>query len=165
MKCAPGDEVTCVFTLHGPAQAGTYPLAYRLSTSAGIAVAFSPRQTIVVTPVGPNPTFDNAVLTILQAPISVRVTETHLIIVNARNTGSTTWGPPNYELQLRRTGAIALPQNSAALGSPVPPGQSRAFQFALQGAANPGPGGFSVQVVGPSGAFGQSVGQSVVCRP
>jgi len=72
---------------------------------------------------------------------------------------------PSYALRLNRTGRIALPQNSAALTGTVAPGQSRAFTFTILGAATPGYGGFSVQMGGPSGAFGQSVGMAVVCQP
>lgn len=158
----PGDEVTCVFTLHAPAQPGTYTLAYRLASSAGANLAFSPRQFIAV-PAGT--AFDNATVTIDQAPGSVRVGAAAIVIVTARNTGSTTWSSPSYLLRLNRTGRIALPQPSAALTGTVAPGQSRAFAFTILGAATPGSGGFSVQMGGPSGAFGQSVGMAVVCQP
>jgi len=160
----PGDEVTCVFTLHAPAQPRTYTLAYRLASSAGANLAFSPRQFIAVT--GPAGTaFDNATVTIDQAPGSVRVGASAIVIVTARNTGSTTWSSPGYLLRLNRTGRIALPQPSAALTGTVAPGQSRAFIFTILGALTPGLGGFSVQMVGPNGAFGQSVGMVVVCQP
>ena len=160
----PGDEVTCVFTLHAPAQPGTYALAYRLASSAGANLAFSPRQSIAVTG-PPGGAFDNATVTIDQAPGSVRVSTAATVIVTARNTGSTTWSSPGYLLRLNRTGRIALPQPSAALTGTVAPGQSRAFTFTILGAATPGSGGFSVQMGGPSGVFGPSVGMAVVCQP
>jgi hypothetical protein len=37
--------------------------------------------------------------------------------------------------------------------------------FLIVGASTPGSAGFSVQMGGPGGAFGQSVGQSVVNQP
>lgn len=160
----PGDEVTGVFTLHTPAQPRTYTLVYRLTSSAGANLAFSPRQFIAVA--GPAGTaFDNATVTIDQAPGSVCVGVAAIVIVTARNTGSTTWSSPGYLLRLNRTGRIALPQLSAALTGTVAPGQSRAFIFNILGAPTPGSGGFSVQMGGPSGVFGQSVGMAVVCQP
>ena len=160
----PGDEVTCVFAVHAPATPGTYPLTYRLASSTGARLAFSPRQSIAVTnPAGT--AFDNATVTILQAPGSLHVNESGTVIVNARNTGTTTWAPPGYGLTLLRTGRIALPSNQAALTGAVPPGQTGSFTFTIQGAANPGLGGFSVHMASPSGSFGQSVGMNVVCQP
>jgi hypothetical protein len=160
----PGDEVTCVFALHAPAQPGTYTLAYRLASSTGASLAFSPRQSIAVTGIS-GTAFDNATVTIVQAPGSVRVNATAIVIVTARNTGTTTWTGPNYLLRLNRTGRIALPQNTAALPGAVPPGQTATFVFTIQGAATPGTGGFSVQMGGPGGAFGGSAGMTVVCQP
>ena len=160
----PGDEVTCVFALHAPAQPGTYTLTYRLTSPTGAPLAFSPRQYVAVTnPIGT--AFDNATVTIVQAPGSIRVNASAIVIVTARNTGTTTWSSPNYLLRLSRTGRIALPQNTAALTGSVTPGQTGTFTFIIQGAATPGTGGFTVQMGGPSGAFGQSVGMSVVCQP
>jgi serine protease len=161
----PGDEVTCVFSLRPPAQPGTYTLSYRLTSPAGANLAFSPRQAIAVTSPGAA-AFDNATVTIDQAPGSVKVNAAATVTVTARNTGSTTWSSPGYSLVLRRTGRIALPQPSAALAGPsVAPGQSRTFTFTILGAATPGLGGFTVQMGGPSGAFGQSIGMNVVCQP
>jgi len=94
----------------------------------------------------------------------VRVNATAIVIVTARNTGTTTWSSPNYVLRLNRTGRIALPQNTAALTGPVAPGATGTFVFTIQGAATPGTGGFSVQMGGPGGAFGQSAGMTVVCQ-
>jgi hypothetical protein len=42
--------------------------------------------------------------------------------------------------------------------------QSQTFTFTILGAATPGAGGFTVQMGGPSGAFGQSVGMAVACK-
>ena len=159
----PGDEVTCVFSVHAPATPGTYPLTYRLASSTGAQLAFSPRQYIAVTS-SVNPAFDNATLTILQAPGSVHVNQAATVIVTARNTGTTTWAPPGYALSLLRTGRIALPVNQAALTGAVPPGQTGTFTFTIQGAATPGLGGFSAQMGSPNGSFGQSVGMNVVCQ-
>jgi serine protease len=160
----PGDEVTCVFSVHAPPTPGTYPLTYRLASSTGAQLAFSPRQSIAVTnPAGT--AFDNATVTIVQAPGSVRVNAAALVVVTARNTGTTTWSSPNYLLRLNRIGRIALPQNSAALTGTIAPGQTATFTFTILGAATPGAGGFTVQMGGPSGAFGQSVGMNVVCQP
>ena len=160
----PGDEVTCMFSLHAPANPGTYPLTYRLASPIGAQLAFSPRQSIAVTNSTGTPVFDNATVTIVQAPGSVRVSAAAIIIVTARNTGTTTWSSPNYLLRLNRTGRIALPQNSAALTGAVAPGQSGTFTFTILGAATPGTGGFTVQMGGPSGAFGQSAGMNVICQ-
>lgn len=160
----PGDEVTCVFSLSVPAQPGTYTLSYRLAAGNGAALAFSPRQTITIT--GPvNAAYDDATITIDQAPGSVRVGTTATVTVTARNTGSTTWTAGSYVLRLTRTGRLALPQNAAAFTGSVAPGQSKSFTFTIQGAATPGLGGFSVQMGGPHGAFGQSTGRSVACQP
>lgn len=159
----PGDEVTCVFTLQAPAKTGTYTLAYRVASSAGGNLAFSLRQFIAVT--GPA-TFDNATLTIVVAPTSLAVNLPYPVVVKALNTGSTTWDSPGYLLRLTRTGRIALPQNSAPLvGSSVAPGQSRLFNFVVVGGATVGSGGFSVQMGGPNGEFGQLVGMAVATVP
>jgi serine protease len=159
----PGDEVTGVFSLHAPPQSGTYTLAYRVATPAGAELAFSPRQFIAVTS-PPGQLFDNATVTIDQAPGSIQVGAAATVVVTARNTGSTTWNTPGYLLKIGRTGRIALPQNTAALSGPIGPGQSKTFTFAILGATTPGSGGFSVQMGGPNGAFGQSVGMAVVCH-
>jgi hypothetical protein len=160
----PGDEVTCVFTIHAPAQPGSYTLSYRVASPAGVNLAFSPRQTIAVTAIG-STLFDNATLTIDQAPASVQVNLPGIVTVTARNTGSTTWSSAQYILRLTRIGRIALPQASASLVGTVGPGQSALFTFVIVGAATPGSGGFSVQMGGPGGAFGQSVGMAVTCQP
>ena len=55
------------------------------------------------------------------------------------------------------------PGGGAAL-TQTAPGQSKTFTFAILGATTPGSGGFSVQMGGPNGAFGQSVGMAVVCH-
>jgi hypothetical protein len=159
----PGDQITCVFTLHAPAQPGSYTLDYHLASSAGARLAFSPRQFIAVTG-PPGTTFDNATVTIDQAPGSVHVGAAAIVLVTARNTGSTTWSGPGYLLRLNRNGRISLPQSTAALTGTVTPGQSRTFTFTILGAATPGQGGFSVQMGGPGGAFGQSAGMTVVCQ-
>lgn len=158
----PGDEVTCVFTLHAPAIPGSYTLDYRVASAAGQTLAFSTRESIAVTGAL---AFDNATVAIQQSPGSVRVGMSATVTVTARNTGSTTWSSPGYLLRLNRTGRIALPQPTAALTGAVAPGQSHTFSFTILGATTPGSGGFSVQMGGPSGAFGQSVGTTVVCQP
>ena len=108
--------------------------------------------------------FDNAGLTIDLAPGTVRVGVAAVVIVTARNTGSRTWTAARYMMRLNRTGRIALPRNTVSFFGTVVPGQSFPFAFNIQGAATPGVGGFSVQMVGPGGAFGQSVGMSVLCQ-
>jgi serine protease len=158
----PGDDVTCVFPLHAPALPGTYTLDYRLASAAGQTLAFSTRQSIAVTGTA---AFDNATVAILQSPGSVRVGMAAVVMVTVRNTGSTTWSAPGYLLRLSRTGRIALPQATAALTGTLAPGQSHTFSFTILGAATPGSGGFSVQMGGPGGAFGQSVGAAVLCQP
>jgi len=159
----PGDEVTCVFTLHAPAQPGTYTLSYRVAPPSGTGLAFSPRQSIAVTSTAGG-AFDNATVAISQAPGSVKVSTAASVTVTVRNTGSTTWSGPAYGLNLTRTGRIALPQPSAPLTGAVAPGQSQAITFTILGAATPGYGGFSVQMAGPSGAFGPSIGMTVICQ-
>jgi hypothetical protein len=161
----PGSEVTSVFSMPAPAQPGSYTLTYRLASATGANLAFSPRQSIAVPGVGPGATFDNATITIDQAPGSVKVGTGAIVTVTARNTGSSTWTNPGFLLRISRTGRIALPQSTAALTGPVAPGQSAVFGFTILGAATPGSGGFSVQMGGPNGAFGQSVGMAVVCQP
>jgi subtilisin family serine protease len=158
----PGAEVTCVFTLHAPALPGTYTLDYHLASAAGAKLAHSPRQFIAVTG---SAAFDNATATIDLAPGTIKVGVAALVIVTARNTGSTTWSSPRYLLRLSRSGRIALPQPTAPLSVSVAPGQSLPFIFTILGASTPGLGGFHVQMVGPNGAFGQSIGKSVVCQP
>lgn len=160
----PGDEVTCVFLIHAPAQAGVYMLAYRLTSAAGVDLAFSPRQSIAITATSGG-AFDNATATITLAPGSVKVNAAATVIVTVTNTGSTTWSGPNYGLTLTRTGRIVLPQASAPINGTVAPGQSRAVTFTIQGAATPGYGGFSAQMAGPGGVFGTSAGMAVICQP
>jgi len=158
----PGDEITCVFTLHMPSLPGTYTLTYRLASAGGNALAFSPRQFIAST--ANAALFDNAALTIDSAPRAVGVGAAAVVIVTARNTGSTTWTAAGYLMRLDRTGRITLPQNTVSLISTIAPGQSFPFAFNIQGAATPGGGGFSAQMGGPGGAFGQSIGMSVLCQ-
>ena len=161
----PGDEVTGVFTLqrrHNQARTRSPTASRHPPAPAWRSRRASP------SPSHPGPTggaFDNATLTIDQAPGSVHVGTAAIVIVTARNTGSTTWSSPGYLLRLSRTGRIALPQATAPLAGTVAPGQSQTFTFTILGAATPGNGGFSVQMGGPSGAFGQSLGMTVVCQP
>ena len=158
----PGDEVTVAFSLHAPTQSGTYTLAYRLASPAGV-LAVSPRQTIAVrNPADPN--FDHATLTIDDAPGFIDVFEAATVLVTARNTGSTTWSSPRYGLRLTRTGRLVLPRSSVPPTGPVAPGQSQTFSFLIVGAATPGVATFSVQMGGPNGLFGQSAGMAVTCR-
>lgn len=160
----PGDEVTGVFTLRAPSQPGAYTLSYALRSTGGAGLAFSPRQAIAVA--APNTAFDNATLSLDAAPGSLRAGQAGQITVTARNTGSTTWSPGAYILRINRSGRLQLPQASVALAGPVGPGQAQTFTFAAQCAVNTqGLGGFSVQMGGPPGAFGQSAGATVVCQP
>jgi len=158
----PGDEVTGVFPLQAPAQPGSYALSYVLRSGSGANLAFSPRQVIAVA--SPNTTFDNATITIDVAPGSIRLGQPGLIIVTARNTGSTTWRTPGYSLRTTRTGRLQLPQASVAVRNTVGPGQAQTYSF-VASCGSTGQGGFSVQMGGPAGAFGQSTGRTVVCQP
>lgn len=160
----PGDEVTGVFTLRAPSQPGAYTLSYAVRSTGGAGLAFSPRQAIAVA--APNTAFDNATISIDAAPGSLRAGQAGPITVTARNTGSTTWSPGGYLLRVTRSGRLQLPQASVALAGPVGPGQAQTFTFTAQCAVNTqGLGGFSVQMGGPPGAFGQSAGATVVCQP
>ena len=160
----PGDEVTCVFTLPAPAQPATYTLTYRIASDAGINLAFSPRQSIAVTSVTGAP-FDNATITIDQAPGSIRVGVGIIVVVTARNTGSTTWNTSKFLSASRGRERSRCRLNTASLTGTVAPGQTGTSGFAIVGAATAGFGGFSVQMGGPRGAFGQSVGKAVLCTP
>ena len=105
---------------------------------------------------------DNPALT-FAAPGSVQVGTQGTVTVTAQNTGTSTW-QASYALALGRTGRIALPQNTVAIGGTVGPGQSRTLSFAVQ-CNSQGFGGFSAQMSGSSGQFGQSVGQNILCQP
>jgi hypothetical protein len=105
---------------------------------------------------------DNAFLT-FSAPGSVTVGGQATVTVTATNTGTSTWGP-GYSLNLFRTGRISLPANSVAIVGTVGPGQSRGLSVQVQ-CNSQGFGGFSAQMSGVNVAFGNSVGQNILCQP
>jgi hypothetical protein len=154
----PSDAVTLPFGFNSPAQPGTYRLTFAVLDAAGRTMAVSPAQTIVVA--AQNTPFDNATLSIAQ-PVTLPGNVGLLASVTATNTGTTTWGS-TYFLRLLRNGRISLPNTTVPSSGSVAPGQSRTFSF-LMTCNGSGEGGFSAQMSGSGGDFGQNSGITVVC--
>lgn len=158
----PTEEPTRTFSLRAPAQAGTYNLSFVLKDGVGRVLAAAPQAQIVVTT--PGAAFDNASVTIVNAPGSLPNGQSILVTVTVTNTGTTTWGTPGYALRLNRTNRISLPQNAVALQGAMAPGDSVTLTFLIT-CNGLGTGGFSAQMGAQAGAFGQSAGRNVACQP
>jgi serine protease len=155
----PADQVSETFSITAPATPGTYRLVFAVNNSVSQLLATSPAQSIVVA--AANTTFDNASL-VLTAPGSALNGQTVQATVVATNTGTTTWTTA-YSLFLNRLNRISLPVNFVSVPGNVPPGQSVTLTFSMI-CNGTGLGGVMVQMNGPAGSFGQSVGQNVVCQ-
>jgi hypothetical protein len=154
----PGDNLTENFSIMAPVATGTYTLAFEVRKNTQV-LAVSPPQTVVV--VSANTTFDNASLTV-SAPGSVGANTSVQATATATNNGTTTWNT-GYSLSLSRINRISLPSNSVSIPNSVAPGQSVTVTFTIQ-CNGFGLSGFSAQMNGPSGSFGQSAGQTVSCQ-
>lgn len=153
-----------VFAVVAPMQPGTYDLAFVLRGPLGQVLAASPTKQIVVA--APNsPTVDNANLTIVSAPGSMRNGVPGSVTVTAQNVGTTTWSSPAYTLRLTNGLRISLPQNFAPVAGSVAPNGSQNFTFGVV-CSGSGQGSFTAQMAGnQSGTFGQRVARTIVCQP
>jgi hypothetical protein len=154
----PGDSVMENFSLMAPVATGTYTLAFEVRSNSQV-LAVSPPQTVVVA--SANTQFDNATLTV-SAPGTVVANAAATATVTATNTGTTTWNT-GYSISLSRYNHISLPSFTVSVPNSVAPGQSVTLTFTIQ-CNGFGFGGFSAQMNGPSGLFGQSAGQTVSCQ-
>lgn len=160
----PTEERSQAFSLQAPSQPGTYDLAFVLRDPVGRVLAASPSAQIAVAPTAPGATFDNAAIVIVNAPGTLQNGQSAPVTVTVTNNGSTTWTTPGYLLRLRSLARISLPQNTVALPGSVAPNASVSLSFTIM-CNGQGSSGFVVQMGGPGGAFGQSLGRNVLCQP
>ena len=160
----PLDDVTETFTLNAPATPGTYTLSmgvFAPSVYGPQRIAIGLPSTVVVS--GPTGQFESASITIVTFPSPLAAGATGTVSVSVSNNGNTPWSPGAYVLRLSRLNRVSLPTTQVALPAAVPPGGSVNLSFSVI-CASPGTGGFGAQMAGPSGAFGQSVGRTIVCQ-
>jgi hypothetical protein len=158
----PQDRVTKEFTITPPTQPGTYNLSIVLKDGLGKVLASSPSQQIVVS--SPGTDFDNANVTVIEAPGSLNVGQSANVRVFITNTGTTTWDPATYVLGLGRGMRISLPQQTAGISSTVVPTGTRIISFTIICSAS-GQGWFTAQMRSTiAGGFGQQASRNVVCH-
>ncbi len=159
----PGNSVSRTATVLTPSQPGTYEFAWVLRDPTGKVIGRSPST--LVTVVNPVPVATpSASLVITIAPGSLQNGQSGTVSVVATNDGSTKWTASDHIVRLGRIRRISLPQFSVAVPSGgVAPGASFTFTFTIICNGN-GQGGFTAQMAGPAGPFGQSVGRTVVCQ-
>ena len=85
---------------------------------------------------------------------------TGLVMVSARNTGTSTWQSGNYALRVMPGRLMSTPQTNVSLPTAVAPGAVHSFSFVVT-CNGQGLGGFSAQMA----SFGQQVGANIVCQP
>jgi len=159
----PGQSTSRAFALQAPTQPGTYNLAFALRDSIGRVLAGSPTAQIVVGVL--NTPVDNASLTIVSAPSSLRNGASGTVTVSAQNIGTTTWTPQRHSLQLGRGMRISLPAPSVAVTGSVAPTGSQSFAFTVM-CNGQGQGSFTAQMAeAVIGKFGQQVARTIVCQP
>lgn len=160
----PGDTVQRSFSVKAPSQPGTYQLVSVLRDGSQRHLASSPAQHITVAAF--NSPVDNARVRLLSFPQSTLPSGANaspaIVSVEVTNTGTTTWDVSHYSLSLLRNLSLSLPKRAADLSGSVAPGATVILDFEVF-CMRPGIGGFSAQMAGPHGAFGQSIGQNLVC--